>query len=407
MLSTGCSQMTHRTATKDVAKQWNEVRSRVKLQLAQQQLRSGAIKEAVRTASESVLLAPSMPEGYVVLARAYLEQGSPAKAERILKNAAGHDVRSASLCYTHGTLLEQQGRSDEAYEKYAEATGLDPDESDYLIAQAECLVAMNRFDDARALLQERLASGMADESLHMLAGHLASRAGDDVDAVAAYGQALVALPQSLVIREAYGMALLRTGRMHEATSMLRPLCDDRKKSASGSVVRAYARGCMATGQSAAAFDVLSEYVRRAPSDLPARMLLAEAAILEEKWMTAWQSVGAASRQAPNDPDVALLRAVVQIRRDDTRGAVESLSLVTRLRPGDAAAHCMLASALEASGDPNAARAQYVLALELQPDSRHAEAGIRRLTPPETTPTLLPTKAPDQPAPGTEVTRATP
>ncbi len=407
MLSTGCSQLTHRTAKEDGEKQWREVRARVKLQLAEQQFRSGAIEETIRTAGEAVLLAPSIPGGYVVLARAYLEQGSPAKADRILRNAFAREVRSASLCYTHGTLLELQGRSGEAYEKYAEATRLDPDESDYLIAQAECLVAMNRFDDARELLRERLGSAMGDESLNMLAGYLASRAGDDVEAVAAYGQALVAMPQSLLIREAYGMALVRTGRMHEATSMLRPLCNDRKKPASGSVVRAYARGCLATGQSAAAFDVLSDHVRRAPTDLPARMLLVEAALLEEKWMTALQSVSAAGRQAPDDPDVALMRAVVQMKRDDSRGAVQSLSLVTRLRPDDPAAHCMLASALEAAGESDAARAAFVRVLELEPDSRFAEAGLQRLSPPKAAPPPLPAESPTETAPGSELTQATP
>ena len=85
-----------------------------------------------------------MPGGYVVLARAYLEQGSPGKAERILQDAAAAEVQPASLCYTYGVVLEQQGRSGEAYEKYAEATKLNPHESDYLIAEAECLVAMSR-----------------------------------------------------------------------------------------------------------------------------------------------------------------------------------------------------------------------------------------------------------------------
>ena len=50
MLCTGCSQLTHRTASEDMEKEWNEVRARVKLQLAEQQFRSGAIEETIRSA---------------------------------------------------------------------------------------------------------------------------------------------------------------------------------------------------------------------------------------------------------------------------------------------------------------------------------------------------------------------
>jgi Tfp pilus assembly protein PilF len=407
LLAAGCSQMTAQTSASDAEKQWNEVRARVKLQLAEQQLRAGAIEEAVRTASEAVLLEPSLPGGYVVLSRAYLERGEPSKAERVLENAAAHDVRSATLCYTHGVLLEQQGRNEEAYGHYAEAVELDPDESDYLIAKAECLVAMGRFDDARTLVRERMASGTADQSLNMLAGHLASRAGDDAEAVAVYGRALVALPESTAIREAYGLALLRTGRTHEGISMLRPACEDMKRPASGSVVRAYARGCLATGQSAAALGVLARHVREAPSDLPARMLLAEAAISNGDFMTALQSIDAVSRQVPDDPDVALMRATVQIKRGDREGAIDSLSLVTRLRPEDAVGYCMLASVLEASGDLDAARERYTRALEIQPGSRMALAGLERLSPPEAAVEPAPAESPDTPALGTELTRASP
>jgi len=336
MSVTACQSLPSSARKAEGERHWNQVRGRVKLQLAVQQFQSGQFDESIRTATESVALDPSNPAHYCLLARANLELSRPASAAQALAAADRAGARSPDLLYTEGVILEQQDRLEAALEKFSQALAQDQNRLDYFVAQIECLIGLNRFDEARRLLEERTADFDDRGALAALAAHVARLLGDDAEAVRQYRRAVSAYPGNRLIAEELGLLLVQEGSFAEAVPLLKQLVSAKGgDEASGAVRRGLAESYLALGDSESAVGTLADYVVAHPRDSLAQLLLAKAAIDEGDLGRALRAIDLAHREQPNQPEVLFVKALLEWKRGDLLIAAADLAAVLDRNPDDA------------------------------------------------------------------------
>ncbi len=378
LVSSGCQITPHRKAQIEAEQQWRHVRARVKFQLAEQQYQSRLFDDAARTAREALALNADQADAHVLLARALLEQGRIASAEQTLHAARDRGLKSADLAYTEGVILEHRGSMDEALERYSFAADADPTDVDFLIARAECLVALNRADEAIELLDERAPRVNHDASVHVLAAHIAALSGDLPSAIRRYRKALSAVPHDDAVIEALALLQVRAGEYREALALLEPLVERQGSTAVGRVRKALAGCYLELQQPGAARRSLLEYAGANGADVSAQLLLAQAAIALDDTPTALSALDRAAATDPSRAEVRFLRALVDWRRGRTNVAIQRLQEWATAEPDAADAHCLLGEILASERQIEESRLSFERALRIDPQNTWARAGLDRL-----------------------------
>ena len=370
----GCHSPSHPEAKQLAEQRWNEVRAGVKLQLARQQYNGGLFDDVVRTVSESIALDSTRPEAYVLLAQSNLELSKPASAEQAIEAARRSGLDSADLHYMRGVLLEQRNDFTAAVAEYAQARMMNADNVDYIVAQAECLVVLDRPEEALALLDENMHRFDANGTVAVLAGRVAALLGDWDGAAKRLGQAAVILSDSPIVAEELGLLFVRAGRCEEAVALLRPLIEAAGESEAAAVRRGIATCYLTLGNPTSAKDVLIDYARLHHEDGPAQLLLAKAALETNDLLTAARAADLAEQLAPGREDTALVRAAVQWRRTEYAAAADTLYALLQREPANVEAYCLLAEVLRAQNQDDSARDCLERALRINPSciwARHA------------------------------------
>lgn len=377
LVSSGCQITPHRKAQIEAEQQWKHVRARVKLQLAEQQYESQLFEDAARTTREALALNADQADAHVLLARALLELGRIASAEQTLHAARDRGLKSADLAYTEGVILEHRGRTEDALERYVFAADADPTDVDFLIARAECLVALNRSDEAIELLDERAPRVNHDASVHVLTARISALAGDHAGAMRRYRRALSAAPGDDAVIEALALLQWRAGQYQEVLGLLEPLVERQGALASGTVRKALAGCYLELQQPGAARRCLLEYASANSADVAAQLLLAQAAIALDDTPTALGALDRAAAADPSRAEVRFLRAFVDWRRGRTNVAIQRLHEWATAEPDAADAHCLLGEILASERQLEESRLSFERALRIDPENTWARAGLDR------------------------------
>jgi len=376
LVSSACNVPGHRAAKQEAQQRWEQVRARVKFQLAKQQYDSGLFDAAIRTVSESLAIDPYQADAYTMLARANLELGRAGSAQAALDAARRAHARSPDLTYTHGVILEQQDRISDALAKYSEAQALAPANVDYLVAEAECLVTMGRAAEALTLLDERTGKLDDNGTIAVLAAHVAALLGDGEGATKRLAAAAVPEGDRDLIAEELGLLLARANRCAEAIGVLHPLVERLANGQdNGATLRALAGCYLSSGEPSSAARVLTDYAQRHAEDTAAQLLLAKSAVASDDVLTALRAIDAVEQRDPALAEARFVRAVIQWRRGELAAAAKSLKAVIARNPRDVDAHCLMGEILLVGDEPTAARAHFQRALTIDPQNGWAHAAL--------------------------------
>ncbi len=383
----GCKTLHHQRDKEAARQRWSEVRGRFKYQLARQQYESGQFDNAVMTATEAISLDPHEVGAYVVLARANLEQGKPATAETALRAASNVGLRSPALTYTEGVIHEQRDDLAGALELYRAARQHDATDVAYLIAEAECLVALSKPAEALTLLDEVGETYDDRASIKTLAAHIAARTGDVEGAIERYRDALAAQSTSPTIARELGVLLAQQHRCEQAITVLKPLIDRSDVPDDRGLIRCTLAACyLELNAAEAARDVLYAYANDHADDALAQLLVSKTALALNDLMTATRAIDLAQQTAPNHPELWLVRATIQWQRGAFADAAATLYDVLANRPDDADALCLLAEVLKSTRRSDGAKGYFERALVADPDCAWARAGLAELKTPPHKPT---------------------
>ena len=374
-----CRTTPHEIDKQQAERRWNEVRSRVKYQLADQQFSRGLFEDAAANVTEALALDPTRPESFAMLTKCHLEMNKPASAQQAIDMARQLDLESAELHYMQGVLFEQRDRTDEAIEKYAKAQSLDPTKIDYLIALVENLVVQGHIEKARRVIQQEAARVDDDGSIAVLSAYIALLTDQVEEAAAHLRSAMAYGTKSDLVQLELGRILVRMHRYREALPLLQPLLARFDETERDGVLRRAAAACyMNEDEPGEAKQVLLNYARRHPNDAGAQLLLAKAALAQGDTMTALAAVTRAEKTAAHHPEVRFMRAVLHWKRGESDAAATLLGAIIDESPNDVDALCLLAEVRLLQDLPESARDQFERALRIDPTCAWAEAALRTI-----------------------------
>lgn len=352
---------------------WNVVRSKVKLQVAEKQMTGGAYVDATRTLNEAITLDPMSTSAYASLAEAHLELGNLASAQEVLDAARRQNLTSAALTYMQGVVDEQKENGKSAHENYAAARKLDSKNVDYVVAEAEALVEQDRAREALELLRSVRGKIDNESTIELLAARISALVGEEEQAVRHYRAAIAGRSGNTAIREELALLLVRMKRCQEALPLLNEAVE-RNPDSFGAVFRALSKCLMDSGDPEGAIAALTPYLKGNPTDGAAQILLAQAALAVDDLPTAGTALDAAARYAGRKSDVELLRAVLDMKRGDFDRAESRLAAIGD--GGDPEVLCLIGEMRLSQDRTPEARTYFERALVVDPQNDWAKRRMR-------------------------------
>ncbi len=384
MVLCGCQTTPHHQHRVAAEENLNRLQGGVKFQLASQALENGLVEEAANALQEAIRLDPQNAEYHRTLAKCYLEQGQVAAAAAAADVAVGLEDQSADLFYVLGMIAQRRQRMDEALGYFAAARKREASNIDYLLAEAEALVTLERSKEALELIERRLVNFDRDPRLLILRAHVALLLGDVDQASADFAEAGAATRETPWHVEQYALALMRTGRYQAAIDALEPVVGVGQPltGAAGVVdaprptaVRALASCYNRTGRPQSASGLLDKHLHAHPADAKGLWLRAEAALRMADWETARQCARAGRSLAPDQPQWRLIEAYLAWHQGDLDAAATILRKILSDHPEHVEALCLLGEVHSHRRDPVRAKLCYESALRVDPGCRWARTRL--------------------------------
>lgn len=368
----GCQTPTHKQSKIQAEQRWSKVRGQVKTQLARQQFERGLFEDAVKTLKEATALDPTSAESYAMLAKANMELGKATTAEQVLTKAEKAGLVSAELHYLKGVVLDQRNELEAALEQYQKAIELDPTKANYLIAQIETLVALDRVDEALKLTDANANRFDEEASLAVLGARITALTGDSKGALKRLQHPSVLAANDQVTTEQLAVLLANQNQCPEAVRLFESLVDKHGDAEiSGEAARSLATCYMERNEPHKAVNLLNSRVSDGIGEDSSQSLLARAALSAGEYMVALRAVEAIRKSRGSTHETDLLLATALWKNGNLNEAKNVLLEVLNENPSDVEGWCLLGEVYQSQAKPDQSREAFERALELDPHCRWA------------------------------------
>lgn len=361
----GCSLLHYDQPKKEAKQRWDHVRGRVKLGFAQDEFAAGRVEQAASALQESLGLDPTSPDAHILLAKIDLEKGEIMAAREVLDKAAELGGTSPEIDYLLGVVAQRYGDHATALSYYQNASARAPQSAEYVVAQAEALVALGRLEEARTMIGSRWTDFERNATIRSLAGDIHTMLSQYEEAADAYREAALLAPDDPQRQLQLGLALARAGRDSETIAVLAPL-SARPEAMPWSARLALGRAYLKGNDAAAARDVFRKATEECANEAGAWVWLGRAGLSCRDLLTARRASEKACLLAPADSSNWLLLGYVARTQRDYDRAREAFTTALQLNPNDPMAHCLLGQTLEATGRKAEAISHYQQAAGADP-----------------------------------------
>jgi tetratricopeptide (TPR) repeat protein len=343
-------------------------RGLLRLQLNKQSEALADLREAAQASPASAQFEINLAYGLLVNLKF---QESVAEAQKAVlledRSYAAHGLLGRAL-------LAGGGHAKEGIEQLQRSLELNPDQTDL---RFELVDALRREKDFAAagvqlrILKDELPPG--DARLEYAQGMLSADLGYPQAAVASFRRALQLNPNSQIVRQDLGAALVRTGKWSEAAEVLGPLAMSQPNSYQVAYLNALAlqnsqhsKEAEAEARRALALDADSA---------DAHTLLGLTLSSQERYDEAISELTRAAEIAPNSFDAEFYLGRTRYAQSDAVGAAAALQKAVALRPEDPEARFLLGTILEVSGDREGAISQYKELQTISPKDARGYLGL--------------------------------
>lgn len=309
------------------------------------------------------------------------------------RNATLLAPQEARWHYLLASLLQSEGRLDEAVESLGRARELSPDDPAVLLRLGQVELARGEPDEARRSLKHALDLEPECAGILYGLGETARREGDLELAVTLFERGLAVDPDAVQIHYPLGQVLRQLGRTEEAAPHLGaaarleidprdwPPCADpvlaelRRLTTGPSALILRGIGAEAAGADSLGLEELREAVRLAPEDASARINLGAALQRQGDLQAALVELEAAMSLDPRNAALLFDTSRLLQRLGEEGRAFDLLEQAVALDPDFIEARLTLATALQRRGQNEAALAHYDRVLAVEP--RNVPARLQR------------------------------
>ena len=189
----------------------NRVNAQLSYDQAMQAFESGQFDKAAHELRMAIQMYPEWAEYRLLEGRIHLETHRLEKAIASFEAALQLKPGYADAHYYSGIVYQRWSDDNRAYDEYMAAYEMDPESVGYLLAAAESMVALEQFDDAEDLLQEKLDYFEHNSAMRHLLAQIALLQGDAEVAVRLYGEARRLDPENDTLLEELVQAQYEAG----------------------------------------------------------------------------------------------------------------------------------------------------------------------------------------------------
>jgi Flp pilus assembly protein TadD len=372
VLAAGCqSTQNHQTQARAEAQQtWDHARANVMGSLAHDQYENGNFDKCRATLDEALQYAPNDAKLLILSAKLAIEQGQLELAERELAVARKSDPKNAEADYLSGIVCQRWQQPQTAYEFYTSATQKAPAELAYLMARAETLVALDRRDEAMALLEEKLIYFEHNAAIRDAVGQLMVQKGQYTQACEILREASVLDDADDQIREHLAFACYYAGDCHGAADLLRRLSTEDKYAKRPEIYLTLGECELTVGHPAAARGAFETAAQINPGDTHPWLGVAKAALRMSDYRRAELSINKALAIDASSTDAQLLSGYLRLRQNRLSDALTAFRNANT-SGSDPEAICMIGFTYERMGQHAQAARFYAQALKLKPHDQLA------------------------------------
>ena len=191
LVATGCNGPSKAglEARENAYNRIDKVNTQIAYGQAKQAFEVGKLRKGLEIIAEAADRYPEAAEYHLLEGRILMEMSRLDEGRIALEAAIAQDDQLSEPWYFLGIIYQRWSEDAKAYEHYLQAADLEADRAQYLLAAAETLVSMRRFDEAEALIQERIRRFEHHPAMRHLLGQIAALRGDRELAVRYYEEA--------------------------------------------------------------------------------------------------------------------------------------------------------------------------------------------------------------------------
>jgi tetratricopeptide (TPR) repeat protein len=245
-----------------------------------------------------------------------------------------------------------------------------PEDANFLCLSARALEKLERFDEAKARIDEALSIYPEFARAHEVSGDLLLAQGYPTAAAEAFQQSLTLDPEQQRVRMKLGPVFMVLGRVEEARALKTEVIDsslDNKDIAKAAELEEEEKF-------AEAEELYREILIRHPDNVAAMRLWARLGVRQKQYASAEVLLLQAVEVAPGFKRAWADLCSVQIEREKFDETIESAKRLIKLRPGSPDGHIWLAAAFAATGRHEDALESFDEALVVSPDHAGALCG---------------------------------
>ena len=328
-LAAGCGPKTWDQQREESTRRWASARAEMAVRLSEGCFSRGEFGRAQQNIDELVRTGVPYAPLYILAARLAAERGELDNARSYAESAKAIDPKSAEARYVLGTVRQTLGQHDEALDDYSAAARLDPEQSRYVLAEAELLVAHDRAEDAAKSLGDAAGRMPGRAEIHAALADVLCVMGRYGQAVGSYRIALRIEPQRSDLTGRLATALYHCGAYAEAAPLLAELAESEPEFAAGWAIRMRADCLLALGRTAEARAIYQgESQGRRDPVLPL-VGLAQCDIMENRLPSARTNLERALSRDPQHVEANALMGYVLVATGRCDEAVPYLSLALK------------------------------------------------------------------------------
>ncbi|MHC4709956.1 MAG: tetratricopeptide repeat protein [Planctomycetota bacterium] len=189
----------------------NRVNAQLSYDQALQAFEAGQFDKAEHELGIAIQLYPEWSEYRVLEGRIHLETHRLEKAIESFEAALQIKPGYADAHYYSGIVYQRWSDDAKAYDQYMAAYEMDQESVGYLLAAAESMVALEQFDGARDLLEEKLDYFEHNSAMRHLLARIALLQGDPQRAIELYSEARRLDPENDTLLEELVQAQYEAG----------------------------------------------------------------------------------------------------------------------------------------------------------------------------------------------------
>lgn len=364
-------------ARADARQRLDAMNAGISYQQAEQAFETGRFDRAMTNINSVIEAFPDVARYHVLQGRIHLEQSQLDFANRSLARAIEVEPEYAPGHYYAGIVHQRWTDDEQAYLHYSRAFELEPTNMQYLLANAESMIALGELDSANALLEHNKSYFEGNAAVHQLQGQIAVLQGRPNEAVKLYERARLLNPDDRFLLEELAWAQFDSqqyGKTLDTIKLLRGQYGVKRED-----MRHLEAQCLAgMGRSSDARNVYVELTRIDPNNAD---LWAELGLIAWDLGDYYRVAQCSSRLvqlAPRRFEGPMFRGIAARHHGRLDEAIDELTRAASLSTTNVMPYLLLGNTMEMNDQAAEAQRVYRQALEVDPDNAEAKILLARL-----------------------------